>query len=261
MDDFGCAAMIDVFVSYSQTDRDRIALLVEGLERRNWSVYWDSALTAGERFRESLEDALNQARSVVVGWSSSSISSSFVRDEADIGRKRGVLVPVLIEAVEPPIGFRELHWVDLTGWNGQSDQAAFSSLVKAIEAKLRVPSWFEGLETGVDLDRTVFRGEYEDHVDPRGEWLGVGRLEFRQDGSRIVGKAWSEDEQRTWLLEGAVSNRRLCYVYIDAETNRRSVGAAVLELNDSGEFFEGLWIGWSPEGTRLEPQRIRLIKE
>jgi hypothetical protein len=45
-------------------------------------------------------------------WSKNSVGSQFVRDEAAEGQN-GRLVPVLIEAVRPPLGFRQLQRADL----------------------------------------------------------------------------------------------------------------------------------------------------
>ena len=56
-----------------------------------------------------------------------------VRDEASEGVERGVLVPVLVEMPERPIGYRSIHAVDLTGWDGGAhpglaDQLAVDAL-------------------------------------------------------------------------------------------------------------------------------------
>ena len=55
---------------------------------------------------------------MVVIWSPASVRSGWVRDEAHEGLERGVLVPVLVGVAEPPIGYRSIHAVDLTGWEG-----------------------------------------------------------------------------------------------------------------------------------------------
>lgn len=45
---------------------------------------------------------------MVVLWSARSIESEWVYEEATEGRRQGKLVPVLIDAVRPPAGFREI---------------------------------------------------------------------------------------------------------------------------------------------------------
>ena len=56
-----------------------------------------------------------------------------MRDEAHEGMERGVLVPVLVGAPEPPIGYRSLHAVDLTGWEG-GEHPGLTDLELAIDA-------------------------------------------------------------------------------------------------------------------------------
>ena len=33
--------MADIFISYSNTDRDRVIPIVKALEKQGWSVFWD----------------------------------------------------------------------------------------------------------------------------------------------------------------------------------------------------------------------------
>lgn len=63
-----------------------------------------------------ITEALDAASAVVVIWSETSVTKDFVKDEADAGNRRGVLVPSRIDAVDPPLGFRQLQYADLVGW-------------------------------------------------------------------------------------------------------------------------------------------------
>ena len=85
--------MADIFVSYASEDRDRILRLVEALETEGWSVWWDRELITGPSFDDKIEEALDEARCVVGGWSEHSIQSRWVRTEANEGLGRGILVP------------------------------------------------------------------------------------------------------------------------------------------------------------------------
>ena len=60
--------MADVFVSYSSQDRDRVASLVEAIERRGWTVWWDRKIDAGVSFDREIEKAIDAAKCVVVVW-------------------------------------------------------------------------------------------------------------------------------------------------------------------------------------------------
>jgi hypothetical protein len=51
-----------------------------------------------------------------------------VIDEAQDGKRRGVLVQALIEEVEPPYGFRQIQWADLTSWTGDVAAPTFKVL-------------------------------------------------------------------------------------------------------------------------------------
>ncbi len=56
-------------------------------------------------------------------------------NEASLARKRGVLVPVCIDNVEPPLEFRHIQTAKLWDWNGDPDNPEFRKLLSAIAAK------------------------------------------------------------------------------------------------------------------------------
>ncbi|MGH6909524.1 MAG: TIR domain-containing protein, partial [Phenylobacterium sp.] len=121
--------MSDVFVSYSSQDRARVVPLVQALERRGWSVWWDRKIDAGTAFDREIEAAIDEAKCIVVVWSENSVQSDWVRSEASEGLNRGILAPVAIDPVRPPLAFRLTQTVDLT--------AADASLEPLIEAVRR----------------------------------------------------------------------------------------------------------------------------
>ena len=90
--------MSDIFLSFASADHERVRLLVHALERHGWSVWWDRTIPPGKTFDQVIEAALEVARCVVVVWSRASVISDWVRVEADEGRQRDILVPVLIDA-------------------------------------------------------------------------------------------------------------------------------------------------------------------
>jgi formylglycine-generating enzyme required for sulfatase activity len=113
--------MSDVFFSYKREDRAAVERLVRLLEAENIAVWWDPSIGPGERYAAVIRRELDQACCVAVGWSQRSVDSMWVQDEAGIGRDRGVLIPVSLDGVDPPLGFRQLQTLDLAGWNGQPD--------------------------------------------------------------------------------------------------------------------------------------------
>ena len=94
---------------------------------------------AGKTFDQVIAEALADARCVVVVWSRDSVASSWVREEADEGRKRGVLIPVLIDQVKPPLGFGRIHAASLTEWDGGQDSEAFQKLAADIAGLIDPP--------------------------------------------------------------------------------------------------------------------------
>lgn len=63
---------------------------------------------------------LDSARCVLVIWSKRSVGPEgrFVRDEASRAQRRSVYVPVLIDPVDPPLGFGVSQATSLKGWKG-----------------------------------------------------------------------------------------------------------------------------------------------
>jgi hypothetical protein len=129
----------DIFISYAREDHARVQLLADALSGYGWSVWWDQRIPAGKTFDQFIADALADAQCVVVVWSRHSVASSWVREEADEGRKRGVLIPVLIDKVSPPLGFGRIHAASLTEWDGDQDSEAFQRLAADIAGLIDPP--------------------------------------------------------------------------------------------------------------------------
>jgi hypothetical protein len=102
-------------------------------------VWWDRQIPAGRTFDQVIADALASARCVVVVWSKASIASSWVREEAEEGRRREILIPVLIDVGRPPFGFGRIQAVDLRDWDGDVTADAFQKVVTDITAMLGQP--------------------------------------------------------------------------------------------------------------------------
>ena len=129
--------MADIFVSYSRTDKARVAPLVAALEAQGWSVWWDPEITPGDEFDALIGAQLEAARVVVVVWSPASVDSRWVKGEARDAADRGVLVPVRFENARLPIDVRAIHTIDLDDWAGSRESAAFRALATALEGKLK----------------------------------------------------------------------------------------------------------------------------
>ncbi len=124
---------LNVFVSYAHEDSARAQPLIQALTQSGLKVWWDKLIIAGTEFASTTEQALETASAVIVLWSQSSVGSHWVRDEATRGRDRGCLVPVSLDGVEPPIGFRQYLVIDLANWRGNADAAEIRALVHAVQ--------------------------------------------------------------------------------------------------------------------------------
>jgi TolB-like protein len=128
--------MAELFISYKAEDRTRVARLVTALEADGLSVWWDARIGGGMQWRDLIEQELDVAQCVIVVWSNLSVGKGghFVRDEASRAHRRGVYLPVRIDAVEPPLGFGEIQALPLIGWKGNSVDPRFQAVVAAARA-------------------------------------------------------------------------------------------------------------------------------
>jgi adenylate cyclase len=131
----------EIFLSYSSNDRARAMSIADALESSGLSVWSDRKLQGGTEFAPEIEGELESALAIVVIWSSASVASEWVRDEATRGRDTNRLVPVLIEPILPPIGFRQRQALDLSAWNNQVTDPAFVKLLASVR---RVMQWTQG---------------------------------------------------------------------------------------------------------------------
>ena len=121
--------MSDIFISYASEDREWVGGLASALEGQGWSVWWDRRIPTGRSFDEVIEEALVEARAVIVVWTAISIKSDWVKNEAREGLHRQVLYPVVKEEVKIPLEFRHLQAAQLIDWTHGQSSAAFDQLV------------------------------------------------------------------------------------------------------------------------------------
>ena len=132
--------MADVFISYASADRDRIAPLAAALEDAGLSVWWDRQLEGGAPFSREIERELEAAGKILVAWSDASLESMWVADEATVGRDKRNLVPITVDPVRAPIGFRQIQTIDFSKWSGAATEPAFEALLSALDLSNARPS-------------------------------------------------------------------------------------------------------------------------
>ena len=126
----------DVFVSYSRSDRSRVAPLVAAIEAEGWTVWWDPEIAAGQEFDRQITAELKAASAVLVVWTPRSVDSRWVRGEARDGAERGLLVPVRFDAAELPIDVRALHTTDLDDWRGDPQAPQLQEVLRSLRATI-----------------------------------------------------------------------------------------------------------------------------
>jgi hypothetical protein len=180
--------MSDIFLSYAREDLLRAQKIAASLEALGFSVFWDRRILPGETFDEVIAQALKEAHCVVVLWSLDSVNSHWVKDEAVEGQNRQVLVPVLIDAVLPPLGFRHLQAANLVNWQADPQDQEFQQVIASIKRLV---------EIGIQ-DRKIDQGEREaqGENEPQkfspaskgliwrwfADWLGYANVNLQRDG-------------------------------------------------------------------------------
>jgi WD40 repeat protein len=186
-----------VFVSYGRDDREVAHRLARELDGAGFTVWWDRDIDIGVPYDRVIERALSDASCVVVLWSQRSIDSDWVRAEADEGRRRGILVPALVEPVVPPLQFRLLETIDLNRWAEDVDPGAFDRFRAAVARHAPPVDWLtrwrEGLATH-GLLRTVQLG-------PHDGWVSSARF-LEEDEAVSTG---GDGLLRSWALPSGVA--------------------------------------------------------
>lgn len=124
--------MADVFISYAREDRSKAEHVARGLSQMGLQAFWDSEIPPGQTWADYIEGKLSACKAVIVLWSEHSTKSQWVREEARMGRDKGVLIPVMIDASTPPFGFGELQAANLADWQGQRDQTSWRRFSAAV---------------------------------------------------------------------------------------------------------------------------------
>ncbi|MES2660414.1 MAG: toll/interleukin-1 receptor domain-containing protein [Verrucomicrobiota bacterium] len=119
-----------VFISYSREDKKHAKKLADFLLSCGHVVWWDQEIHAGSDYRQEISKELNLADKVIVLWTSHSVKSTFVIDEAQRANHAGKLVPITMDVSEPPMGFGHLHAVSAVDLDSE-----FPAILAAVESR------------------------------------------------------------------------------------------------------------------------------
>jgi len=133
----------DIFISYARPERTEAECVKAALEREGLSVFLDiDGLDGGDDFSSKLDREVKSAGAVVGLWSPTSLSHQWVKTECDIGKRRGVLIPVAIKTfkdIEVPAIFWNIHFIDLTACvhdlNHPNWQALHRSVARTLDRR------------------------------------------------------------------------------------------------------------------------------
>jgi TolB-like protein len=127
---------VTLFLSYSREDEAHARRLAKTLEHCGYTIWWDALIEGGDAYSRSIAEALEKADVIIVLWSTRSIDSDWVRDEAAQGRERHRLVPLSIDGSKPPLGFRQYQVIDLSHWHGRKNASEIGAIERAIDSVL-----------------------------------------------------------------------------------------------------------------------------
>lgn len=105
--------MADIFLSYAREDKKLAEVLVTTLRDMGLEIWWDEMLKTGRDFDDQIEKIIHECKCLIVLWTSTSILSRNVKDEANEALVENKLLPIQIGSARPPMGFRlvqTLNW-------------------------------------------------------------------------------------------------------------------------------------------------------
>lgn len=142
-----------VFVSYSRSDRDYTARLVDHLQNHGLSVYWDDDIPVGDRWHPELMSKIRSSAAVVVVMSEAAAGSEHVERELHVAEDAGrPIFPLLLS------GQRLDQLIHLQSVDVSSGKMPDADFVTALAAKLggsteAIPGEQPGFDLGSHIER------------------------------------------------------------------------------------------------------------
>ena len=171
--------MADIFISYAREDKARVKPLVDALEQQGWSVFWDRRIRAGQKFSIVIENELQNARCAIVVWSEHSLDSDWVHDEATEAKGREIILPVILDAIKPPMGFRRIHAADLSSLGRGKHDDVLDRLFEDIRDILGDPIPIRG------DDRSVRQKSTNKQIDSVNVDINISTYETVKIGNQV----------------------------------------------------------------------------
>ncbi len=115
----GEIGMVDVFISYSRKDKERVARLARAIEDEGYDVWWDAELPPHQSYGDVITRKISEAKAAIVVWSPDAAASEWVRAEADMARNQKKLVQTALGEIIPPLPFNQIQYADIGDWQGE----------------------------------------------------------------------------------------------------------------------------------------------
>ena len=119
------------FLSYSRRDTDFVDLLYRLLMSKGYTVWLDRySIEAGKRWDNSIQQAIDQSKYLVVILSPEAAGSENVADEWNYAiEQKKTIVPLLYRKCDIPLRLRRFQWINFTE---RSFDVAFSKLIETL---------------------------------------------------------------------------------------------------------------------------------
>lgn len=117
--------MVDVFISYSRNNRDRVRALADAVKALGYVVWWDDELPPHKSYGDVITEKITNAKAAIVCWSADAAQSEWVRAEADLARNQKKLIQTSYDEVMPPMPFNQIQFASLADWQGQADHSGW----------------------------------------------------------------------------------------------------------------------------------------
>lgn len=124
--------MVDVFISYSRSDKEAVGRLAKKIESEGYKVWWDAELPPHKSYGEVITAKIEDAKAAIVVWSPEAAKSEWVRAEADMARNYRKLVQTALGDIIPPLPFNQIQFADIGDWQGEDDHPGWAKVMVSL---------------------------------------------------------------------------------------------------------------------------------
>ncbi len=132
--ELGGVAVVDVFISYSRDDAEKVGMLARMIASEGYDVWWDADLPPHMSYGDVITAKIGAAKAAVVVWSETAAKSEWVRAEADVARNQKKLIQTAIDDIMPPLPFNQIQCAAIGDWTGETDHRGWSKVKQSLVA-------------------------------------------------------------------------------------------------------------------------------